>query len=1048
MPALLTRPSSPPKRAVASPTARAGPSAVAMSAWIASGWASSLRSSSATASSAAVAWATSTMAMLPARPAERASCASLSTVARPIPLAAPVTSARMGDCQCNSGAIIEAFDERHHAPRRPLARARRPRERLRNPAPRAIANGRHGAAVVRRHVVAPIVDAGGRGRGGARVRARPDAHRARRDDGGDGGPARCAAAAPRPRRGPREPGPGLVRDGRPRRRRRRAARTPARAARSRRGPADPGGGPRRAPGLAGGARRAGDGARRAARAAPGRLHARRRALQPGARAEAGATRGGGDARVPRRRRGGAAARAVLRGRGLRDGRGRRARSRGGDHLVDACRRAGGGAGGRRPRAAAPDGVRAHAPAAGRAPGRRACVRRVSRAALEGLSGPGARGRRAPRCRAPASGPRGRGGRRAHPGSGRAERARRASPRDALRPGDRRPVARARRADLRLPQERSRRGALASASLKTLGRAALLAVGATLIAAVVSLLGGAGVTALDWSVYDRWLRARTPVLDTPRLVVIARDPTSEARFGTGTWDRAVVARVVAALGRGGAAVVGLDVSLGAPSAPGRGGASSDALLAESAQGVDVVSVVSPSMPRSTALHDGKIGHALAEPDADGVARAVPLWLPLGERSVPAFGLALASALTGTAAADLRIATDACGRTLVDFVGGAWPRGVQIIPFLEAWTAIEQGEADRIHTLASDNAVLVLAEPARATLRTPVGEMSPIAVQVHLARGLLAGSRLREAPPVVTTAVALLLAALAAGLLLATRWWAGLAAVVVLASAYTAALPLALATTGLVLPVVTPLGATALAAVGGLVVRHLASGARIRRLEEENARARETLVQNESTVESLEEDLDAARAAVARSTGAERDLGRAADLLREQLAEARRQEEATRRRLDALERELSGLRAADARAGELGDAGQEALRRACEEAGIVTRDPAVLAVFQDVGRAARSSLPVLILGEPGTGKELFARAAHRLSARAAQPFVAVNMAAVAPELFESELFGHVKGAFTGAVADRRGYFEQADRGTIFLDEIGELRADQQSKLLRVL
>src|SRR5205807_13890 len=212
-------------------------------------------------------------------------------------------------------------------------------------------------------------------------------------------------------------------------------------------------------------------------------------------------------------------------------------------------------------------------AAGRAPGRRAGVRRVSRAALEGLSGLGARGRRAPRCRAPASGPRGRGGRRAHSGSGGAERARPASARDALRPGDRRPAARARRADLRLPQERRRRGALAPASLKTLGRAALLAVGATLIAAVVSLLGGAGVTALDWSVYDRWLRARAPVMDTPRLVVVARDPTSGARFGTGAWDRAVVARVVAALARGGAAVARLDVPLGAPRAPGRRGASS-------------------------------------------------------------------------------------------------------------------------------------------------------------------------------------------------------------------------------------------------------------------------------------------------------------------------------------------------------------------------------------------------------------------------------------------------------------------------------------------
>jgi DNA-binding NtrC family response regulator len=224
--------------------------------------------------------------------------------------------------------------------------------------------------------------------------------------------------------------------------------------------------------------------------------------------------------------------------------------------------------------------------------------------------------------------------------------------------------------------------------------------------------------------------------------------------------------------------------------------------------------------------------------------------------------------------------------------------------------------------------------------------------------------------------------------------------------------------------------------------------MQRLEEENARVRETLVRQESAVESLEEDLEAARAAVARSSGAERDLGRASEAMGEQLAAARRQEEATRQRLETLERELSALRPAEPRTEALGDAGQETLRRASEAAGIITRDPALLGVFDDLRRAAKSSLPILITGEPGTGKELFARAAHRLSLRAAQPFVAVNMAAIPSELFESELFGHVKGAFTGAVTDRRGFFEQADRGTIFLDEIGELRADQQGKLLRVL
>ncbi|HEV8585120.1 MAG TPA: sigma 54-interacting transcriptional regulator [Methylomirabilota bacterium] len=583
-----------------------------------------------------------------------------------------------------------------------------------------------------------------------------------------------------------------------------------------------------------------------------------------------------------------------------------------------------------------------------------------------------------------------------------------------------------------------------ASLKTAARAVLLAVGATLVAAALALFGGPGVTALDWSVYDRWLRARPPVPETPSLLVVARDPASEARFGTGTWDRAVLARVVAALGRGGAAVVALDVPLGTPSAPGRGGAGSDALLAQAAQTVDVVSIAGPASPR-----DAKVGHVIAEPDADGVVRGVPASLRLGDRDVPAFGLILVATLTGISAADLRVPVDVRGRTLVDFAGGAWPQGVRVFSFLDLWLAIEQGHADKIRALVDDDAVVVVTEPARGgTLRTPVGAASPLAIQLHLARGVLAGSRLHEATPPMAAAVVLVVAVVAAWLMLALRWWAGVAGVVVLAIAYTTALPLMIRGTGLVLPFAPPLAAAGLAALGGLVVRQRASGTRIRRLEDENARARETLVRHESAVESLEDDLEAARAAVARSTGAERDLGRAADALREQLAEARRQEEATRRRLDGLERELAGLRPADAGPGALDDAGQEALRRACAEAGIVTRDPAVLRVFADLGRAAQSSLPILLAGEPGTGKELFARAAHRLSPRVAQPFVAVNMAAIPPDLFESELFGHVKGAFTGAVADRRGYFEQADRGTIFLDEIGELRGDQQGKLLRVL
>jgi transcriptional regulator with PAS, ATPase and Fis domain len=109
---------------------------------------------------------------------------------------------------------------------------------------------------------------------------------------------------------------------------------------------------------------------------------------------------------------------------------------------------------------------------------------------------------------------------------------------------------------------------------------------------------------------------------------------------------------------------------------------------------------------------------------------------------------------------------------------------------------------------------------------------------------------------------------------------------------------------------------------------------------------------------------------------------------------------------------------------------------------------LRLYRDLKKGAKSPLTVLVLGEPGTGKELFARAVHRLSPRAGKTFIAVNMAAISPELFESELFGHTRGSFTGATGDRRGYFELANHGTIFLDEIGDLRLDHQSKLLRIL
>ncbi len=135
-------------------------------------------------------------------------------------------------------------------------------------------------------------------------------------------------------------------------------------------------------------------------------------------------------------------------------------------------------------------------------------------------------------------------------------------------------------------------------------------------------------------------------------------------------------------------------------------------------------------------------------------------------------------------------------------------------------------------------------------------------------------------------------------------------------------------------------------------------------------------------------------------------------------------------------------------------EESLREAIVEQSavetpeILGQAPAMQDVFRAIGRLSQSNVTVLITGESGSGKELVARALHKHSPRALQPFIALNTAAIPKELLESELFGHERGAFTGAQATRRGRFEQAEDGTLFLDEIGDMPFDLQTRLLRVL
>lgn len=658
-------------------------------------------------------------------------------------------------------------------------------------------------------------------------------------------------------------------------------------------------------------------------------------------------------------------------------------------------------------------------------------------------------------------------------------------------------------------------------LKTLARstagiACLIAVLSLLAVLFLERLGPTSVTAaVDWSLYDAWVRVRAPLQVSPSVVFITRTTETDIRFGTGALDHALLARMITALNRAGASVIGLDIQFESPGSPGRSGAAGDAMLIEATRVAGRVvyplparflpadqtepttphllhsswlpltprqaRALRPIAPASEALpalqqYALGIGHILS--DTAGNDRRALLFTRMADRAVPAFGLALATAFLQAAPETIAIRSDRVvlrdarlpdgqtrkitipvdgdGHLLINEARNADLLS-QSYPFIQIWDAIDHGDMGQLQEWVGGKIVLILADDAQAgTGHASLNRTSgwPL-IHAQLLNTILTEQWITVSPAILTGITALIVGGLAAWLLLSMRGWLAITGVILLGLGYISLAVAVLWSGSLVLPLFVPLAALAVAAGGTSLWTHLTAShriglleAKIQKIQQELAVVREDLVRRESVVESLEEDLDAARAAVARSTGKEQALARSAETLRAQLADATRQEESSRILLQKLEHELSGLRVASSQPAGMHEPEQEDLRQECEQLGIVTRDPHVLNVFRDLKKAARSSLSILILGEAGTGKELFARAVHRLSGRAAQPFVAVNMAAISPELFESELFGHVRGSFTGALTDRKGYFEQAHQGTIFLDEIGDLRPDHQSKLLRVL
>ena len=475
----------------------------------------------------------------------------------------------------------------------------------------------------------------------------------------------------------------------------------------------------------------------------------------------------------------------------------------------------------------------------------------------------------------------------------------------------------------------------------------------------------------------------------------------------------------------------------------------------------------------------LGHIASNRDPDGVIRRVPLVVRVEDRLLPAFSLRVAMGafgvlpeqvsivpgryvelrgVNGNAGRLARIPIDERGQMLINYAG---PWTETFLPHygfssVLALAATPEGRRE-IEARVKGATVLVLATATGFDLKAvPLGGAAPGGLVHANALNTIFTERWLRPPSALSTFLAVVLMGLLGALAVSTRSWTfALLRVVGAGLVYVSVAYILFKTVGQVLPIIAPLAAFLGAVVVVPVYERTAMRLRLVALERQMRDTEAALAASRARLDAHDREFDQAideartlREATLGSTGQVREMETKLKVSDSALHKAHVERDRLVAQVEELEHQFQDLRPGPVSPPAQRSRDQDAAVAECAAHGLITADPRMLEVFQMVKKVAATSSPVLLTGETGTGKELLALALHALSPRAGGPFVAVNMAAITETLAESELFGHMRGSFTGAHADKKGRFEQADHGTLFMDEIGELPFDLQTKLLRVL